>query len=97
MTTKTRKKAKTCWEGRQGKSEDFFVKNIENVQGDEQGPTLKAENLSLMEVMSALAIASEDNAGGNDDELIRYAAQLLGFRRVGPDLRARLQLGLEAK
>lgn len=66
-------------------------------RSNEQGPTLKAENLSLMEVMSALAIASEDNAGGNDDELIRYAAQLLGFRRVGPDLRARLQLGLEAK
>lgn len=63
----------------------------------EQGPTLKAENISLMEIVAALSIAREDNAGGHDDELVRSAAQLLGFRRVGPDLRARLQLGLMAE
>jgi Protein of unknown function (DUF4011)/REase_MTES_1575/Protein of unknown function (DUF3320)/AAA domain len=60
----------------------------------EQGPTLKAENISLMEIEAALSIAREDNAGGSDDELVRYAAQLLGFRRVGPELRVRLQMGL---
>ncbi len=63
----------------------------------EQGPTLKAENISLMEIAATLAIAREDNAGGSDDDLVRSAAQLLGFRRVGPDLRARLQLGLMAE
>jgi very-short-patch-repair endonuclease len=60
----------------------------------EQGPTLKADNISLLEIGAALSIAHEDNAGGSEDDLIRTAAQLLGFRRVGPDLRARLQQGL---
>ena len=63
----------------------------------EQGPTLKAENISLMEIEAALLIAREDNAGGSEDELVRSAAQLLGFRRVGPELRVRLQMGLSAR
>lgn len=61
----------------------------------EQGPTLKAENIAIMEIVAALSIAHEDNAGGSDDDLIRYAAQLMGFKRVGSDLRARLQQGLQ--
>lgn len=60
----------------------------------EQGPTVKAGNISLLEIRAALAIAREDNAGGSDDELVRSAAQLLGFKRVGPELRLRLQEGL---
>jgi hypothetical protein len=65
-------------------------------RANEQGPTLKAENISLMEIKAALAIAREDNAGGSGDELVRTAAQLLGFRRVGPELRVRLQKGLKS-
>jgi REase_MTES_1575/Protein of unknown function (DUF3320)/AAA domain len=63
-------------------------------RSEEQGPTLKAENISLMEIGAAISIAREDNAGGSDDELVRSAAQLLGFRRVGPELRMRLRSGL---
>lgn len=62
----------------------------------EQGPVLKASNISLLEIREALKIAREDNAGGSDDDLIRTAAQLMGFRRVGPDLSTRLREGLIA-
>jgi hypothetical protein len=60
----------------------------------EAGATLKADSLSLLEIRAALAIAQEDNAGGSDGDLIRTAARLLGFRRVGPDLNARIAQGL---
>ena len=60
----------------------------------EQGATLKADAISMLEIRAALAIARSDNAGGADADLVRSAARLLGFRRVGPDLQARLQAGL---
>lgn len=60
----------------------------------ESGATLKASSISMIEIREALRIAREDNAGGNDGELIRSAARLLGFRRVGSDLQARLASGL---
>lgn len=63
----------------------------------EQGATLKASSISMLEIREALKIAREDNAGGDDDELIRTAAKLLGFRRVGPDLRERIAAGLHAQ
>jgi hypothetical protein len=44
---------------------------------------------------AAIKLAQEDNAGGSDEELIRAAARLLGFRRVGTDLKSRIGLGLE--
>lgn len=62
----------------------------------ESGATLKASMISLLEIGAALAIAHEDNAGGSDEDLIRTAARMLGFRRVGSDLQARLMEGLSA-
>jgi hypothetical protein len=56
----------------------------------ENGATLKAANISMLEVKAALDIAREDNAGGGDADLIRTAARLLGFKRVGADLQARI-------
>ena len=63
---------------------------------NESGATLKAESLSLLEIRAALEIALADNAGVEDDDLIRATARLLGFRRVGSDLRARIAKGLES-
>lgn len=60
----------------------------------ENGATLKATNISMHEVKAALAVAREDNAGGSDADLIRSAARLLGFKRVGADLQARLDEAL---
>lgn len=60
----------------------------------ENGATLKAANISMLEIKAALTIARNDNAGGTDDDLIRSAARLLGFRRVGSDLQARLGAAL---
>ncbi|MBA3512297.1 MAG: DUF3320 domain-containing protein [Sphingomonas sp.] len=60
----------------------------------ESGATLKASSISMLEIREALRIAREDNAGGDDAELIRTAAKLLGFKRVGPDLQARLKAAL---
>ena len=60
----------------------------------ENGATLKAANISMLEIKAALTIARNDNAGGTNDDLIRSAARLLGFRRVGSDLQARLGAGL---
>jgi hypothetical protein len=60
----------------------------------QSGATLKAENISALEAKAALRIAQDDNAGGSDEELVRAAARLLGFKRVGPDLRAMLLANL---
>lgn len=60
----------------------------------EEGATLRATSISLIEIRAAIRIATEDNAGGDSADLIRAVARLLGFRRVGPDLQARLTLGL---
>lgn len=62
----------------------------------ESGATLKASSISMLEVKAAIAIARDDNAGGDDADLVRTAARLLGFRRVGADLQARLSEGLAA-
>ncbi|WP_079503608.1 DUF3320 domain-containing protein [Paraburkholderia hospita] len=62
----------------------------------ESGATLKSTNISMLEIKAALKIARVDNAGGTDADLVRTAARLLGFRRVGSDLQARLAAGLSA-
>ena len=63
-------------------------------RSEEYGATIKADAISMLEIRAALAIAREDNAGGSDADLVRYASRLLGFRRVGSDLQARLTEGL---
>ncbi len=60
----------------------------------ESGATLKAANISLLEIRAALKIARNDNAGGEDADLVKTVARLLGFKRVGPDLQARITEGL---
>lgn len=60
----------------------------------ESGATIKADNISLLEIKAAFKIARDDNAGGNDVDLIRTVARLMGFKRVGPDLQARIAAGL---
>ncbi|WP_428489547.1 DUF3320 domain-containing protein [Rhodopila sp.] len=52
----------------------------------ETGATIKADSISLLEIKAALKIAREDNAGGDDADLVRTVARMMGFRRVGPDL-----------
>ncbi|HEY2009847.1 MAG TPA: DUF3320 domain-containing protein [Rhizomicrobium sp.] len=61
----------------------------------ESGATTKAVNISLLEIRAALSIARADNAGGNDADLVRIVAKLLGFKRVGPDLQERITRGLD--
>ena len=63
-------------------------------RSNETGATLKAASMSMLEVRAALRIARMDNAGGADAELVRSAARLLGFRRVGVELQERLAAGL---
>ncbi len=60
----------------------------------ESGATIKAACISILEIQAAFMIAREDNAGGEDEELVRTVARLLGFKRVGADLQARLAEGL---
>ena len=61
----------------------------------ESGATLKAASISMLEIRAALAQAHADNAGGSVADLVRTAARLLGFRRVGSDLQERLSSGLD--
>lgn len=61
----------------------------------ESGATLKAANISAVEAKAALRLAQDDNAGGSHDELVRAAARLLGFKRVGSDLGAMLMANLK--
>jgi hypothetical protein len=63
-------------------------------RSNEAGATLKASSISLLEIGAAIKIARNDNAGATNDDLIRAAARLLGFRRVGADLRSRLSEAL---
>ena len=63
-------------------------------RSNETGATLKASSISLHEIDAALKIAQDDNAGAADDDLIRAAARLMGFKRVGSDLRARISEAL---
>jgi hypothetical protein len=51
--------------------------------------------LNAKGVARYIRIAREDNPGGADAELIRAAARFLGFSRVGPDLHARVNQGLD--
>ena len=60
----------------------------------ETGATIKADSISLLEIRAAFEIARADNAGGDDADLVRTVARLMGFRRVGQDLRARIAAGL---
>jgi hypothetical protein len=60
----------------------------------ETGATLKAASISMLEIQAALKIARNDNAGGEDEDLVRTVARLLGFKRVGTDLQARIAEGL---
>lgn len=60
-------------------------------RSNEEGATLKAVNLSPLEITEALKIAREDNAGGDQEDLVRSAARLMGFRRLGSDLRERIE------
>lgn len=62
----------------------------------ESGATLKAAHISPLEIDEALRIARNDNAGGDDMDLVRTAARLLGFKRVGGDLQARISGRLAA-
>lgn len=61
----------------------------------ESGPLCKASNIAMLEIKQALRLATEDNAGGSDQEIIRAAARLFGFKRVGSDLQARLEAGIK--
>ena len=61
----------------------------------ESGATLKPACISTLEIDAALQLARVDNAGGDGADLIRTAARLMGFRRVGPDLQARIAGRLE--
>jgi hypothetical protein len=60
----------------------------------ETGATIKADSISLLEIKAAFKIARDDNAGGDDADLVRSVARLMGFKRVGPDLQARIAAGL---
>jgi hypothetical protein len=73
--------------------EQFEAPPVRDRSG-ETGSTLKADNICMLEIKAAICIAQNDNAGGSDADLIRTAARLLGFRRVGPDLQARIMAGM---
>ncbi|MFN5127326.1 MAG: DUF3320 domain-containing protein [Sphingomonadaceae bacterium] len=54
-------------------------------------PTTSPANISKIEIVRCLDIAIQDNAGGSDQQIIRAAARLFGFKRVGPELQGRLE------
>ncbi len=57
----------------------------------ESGTLLKAEYIAPMEIAAALDVAGSDSAGASEDELIRAAINLMGFKRSGPELTARFK------
>lgn len=87
--------------GLQHDEEDFWYTNAQAIEppvrdrSQESGATFKADALSLIEIRAALQLARLDNPGGDDADLIRTAARLMGFRRVGSDLQMRIAAGLD--
>ncbi|MDG5487836.1 DUF3320 domain-containing protein [Sphingomonas sp. BGYR3] len=61
----------------------------------EDPATCKADVLPMLEIRAALRLARDDNPGGSSEDLVRAAARLMGFRRVGADLQARFTAGLD--
>ncbi len=59
-------------------------------RSQENGATLKAKNISSLEIMAAFNLARAEIGGGAQSDIIRVAARLMGFRRVGPELQERL-------
>ncbi|HBS33432.1 MAG TPA: DUF3320 domain-containing protein [Parvularcula sp.] len=57
----------------------------------ESGTLLKAEYIAPSEIAAALDIARHDSAGATEDELVRAAINLMGFKRSGPELTARFR------
>ena len=60
----------------------------------ENGYIAKATNISILEIKQCLKLVIQDSCGGSDQEIIREAAKLLGFKRVGSDLQARMEMGI---
>jgi hypothetical protein len=58
-------------------------------RSQESGPLLKAEYIAPSEIAAALEVARQDSAGATEDELVRAAINLMGFKRSGPELTAR--------
>lgn len=69
---------------------DPRIRNREN----ESGATLKANYISYIEINAALELSRNQNAGGTDEDIFRSAAQLLGFKKLGPDLKLRFASAL---
>ncbi|AVR95663.1 DUF3320 domain-containing protein [Pseudoduganella armeniaca] len=65
-------------------------------RSQESGATVKAASISPLELGAALRLAREQNGGGSAAEMIRCAARLLGFKRVGTELSERLAAALES-
>ncbi len=63
-------------------------------RSQESGATVKAASISMLEIRAALRLAKAENGGGSDADMVRCAARLLGFKRVGPELNERLAAGL---
>jgi hypothetical protein len=78
--------------------DDFFYTTMQAAaapvrdRSAESGATLKAKYIAPLEIKAALRLAREHNADGSDADAIRTAANLLGFRRVGPDLQERIAM-----
>lgn len=60
-------------------------------RSEESAPTNKTANISPLEAMRCLEFALEDNAGGSNLDIIRAAARLLGYKRLGMELQAKLE------
>ncbi len=57
----------------------------------EIGTLLKAAYIAPMEIAAALDAAQNDGAGASEDDLVRGAINLMGFKRSGPELTARFK------
>ncbi len=85
----------------QSDREDFWFTGLQSAappvrdRSAESGATAKADAISMLEIRAAVRMVREDNPGGDDGDVVRAAARLLGFRRLGSDLQARIAQGLD--
>ena len=56
-------------------------------RSEENGATLAARMLPPQEIAAAAALIEKECGATSSDEMVKAVANLLGFRRVGPDLR----------
>jgi hypothetical protein len=70
---------------------DQFTNPTPRNRGQESGSIVSAEYIPMPEIEKCIELIRAESGMISEDELVKEVASVLGFRRVGPDLRSRIE------